>query len=891
SERPPNAEAFLGLVRDVAFKREGLVLRADPHAVAVAFGALLRTGGDADRALRAALALRDDASEAAPGLRLGFLVANAPTVVQRDGQGSVRVELRRGVTAQLDVAARRGLEGPVMVSGNLVDLLADAWRIGDPSFVDPPEGTGSAQVVDPEIEHVAPLLGPANRDQRRPLGPPGQRALVGRELPLKTLRDAFSEAIRARRSRAVLVLGEAGLGKRALVERFVASLPRTACWVLRASGSWSRRNIPMGVFLDLLARFLEIEHQTPSARIGQRLAALGLREAEVLGQTLATSLGLADAEAPQLPARTRRDRLWRLVRRLIIGLAQRRPVLVIIENLQFHDEQSLDLLREWIQAEQPWPVLGVATGRPGNRRVELVRREPNVMEIRLQELDAQARRELVARRFEDPDAAQPLTEAIVARTGGNPLFIEQTLASLIERGVVAWNAQGRHLVVKQPGAQIALPRTIEAALGERLEELSPADREVLQGAAVLGRHFRAAELPPLLAREVDEALTHLDDRGFIERIEGARTGTESHRFTTVSLHETCKATLSPAQARRLHGRAAELRRARPDYAEEHDAGPIAEHLMAAGRPTEAAEPALCAAEHASEVAGNVEAYYYYSLALRALTPDDPRRFEALLRRERILRAWGRRRAQVADIRQLLDTAERRADPQQLAIASVRLLRFYLEVGRPQSAERLLPRVSERVDAVPDPQPFMAVLAELRSELAFVRGRFDEAEQHAQAGLAHCGHDTRGLRQRARLLRSRGQVKAGIGRFDEAREAFEEALSLARRIDNVRLEANLLNSLGEVAGRSTHYQEAIDYFKASLAIDRELGDRFTTGRKLANLGMAYATIGLWRRAERYLRKALELHEAVGHPGEWGDVVVALGEVVASLGDLDASQALL
>lgn len=894
ASRPaPDAAAFLSLARDVAFKREGLVLRADAQAVVLAFGALIRTGGDAERALRAALALREDAGDAAPGLRLAFLVANAPTVVQRDAHGVVRVELRPGVAQQLTATARRSLDGPVMVSGNLVDLLADAWRFGDSSFVDPPEeGTGSARVADHEIEHVAPLLGPATREQRRPVGPPGGRALlVGRELELKILRDAFSEAIRSRRSRAVLVVGEPGLGKRALVERFVGSLPRTACWVLRATGSWSRRNAPMGVFLDMLARFLEIEHHTPTAAIVERLTGLGVREAETLGRTLATSLGLADADPPGLSSRSRRDRLWRLVRRLIIGLSQRRPVLVIIENLQFHDEQSLDLLREWIQAFQPWPVLGVATGRPGNRRVELVRREPNIIEIRLRELDEEARRDLLMRRFDDPVAAEPLVGAILAHTGGNPLFIEQTLASLVERGVVAWNPQGRHLVVRQPGAAVALPRSIEAALGERIEELAPNDREVLQAAAVLGRHFRAPELPLLLDRDVDEALLHLVAKGFVERIEGARRGTEDYRFATVSLHEACKAALSHAQAERLNGRAAERRRDRSDYSPERDAGPIAEHLMAAGRPADAIEPALRAAADASEVDGNVEAYYYFSLALRALSDDDPRRFDALLRRERILRAWGRRRAQVADIRLLLRSAEHRADPVCSAIAAIRLLRFYLEVGRPQPAERLLPRVDERVAAVPDPAPFHAVVDELRSELAFMQGRFGDAEQHAADGLRHCADDTRGLRQRARLLHRLGQVKSGVGRFDEAREAFEEALSLARRIDNVRLEAHLLNALGEVAGRSTHYQEALDYFKASLHIDRELGDRFATGRKLANLGLAYAAIGLHRRAERYLRKALELHRAVGHPGEWGDVVVALGEVVASLGDLGAARALL
>jgi len=217
ASRPqPEPAAFLGLARDVAFKREALVLRADAEAVVLAFGALIRTGGDAERALRAALALRDDAGDAAPGLRLGFLVANAPTVVQRDAHGAVRVELPSPVARQLAATARRHLDGPVMVSGNLVDVLADAWRFGDSSFVEAPEeGTGSARMADHELEHVAPLLGPATRDQQRPVGPPGGPALlVGRELELKILRDSFSEAIRARRSRAVLVVGEPGLGKR-----------------------------------------------------------------------------------------------------------------------------------------------------------------------------------------------------------------------------------------------------------------------------------------------------------------------------------------------------------------------------------------------------------------------------------------------------------------------------------------------------------------------------------------------------------------------------------------------------------------------------------------------------------------------------------------------------
>ncbi|MFO0634953.1 MAG: protein kinase [Nannocystaceae bacterium] len=886
---------FGTLVRDLAFKRDAQVLRCDPHAAIVAFGTLLRTADDADRALRVALALREDIGEAAPGWRLGLVVANAAAVLQRSGAGPVLAELRRGVAEQLDHVARHFIEGPVMVSGNLVELLARAWRFGDGSFVEPAAGvSGTATVIDHELEHVAPLQGPALEDERKiHLAPGGRSVLYGRELELKALRDALAEAIRARESRAVLVLGSPGMGKRALVERFVASLPRTACWVLRAAGSWSRRNVPLGVFLELLQRFLGIEHDTLREQIAARLAEHGVSDGARLAEALASALGLRDAVDGELDPFTRRDRLWRLVRRLITALAQRRPVLVVLENIHFHDEQSALLLREWVQSRHPWPILGISTGRPGHLRVEMIRREANVSVLELGELDEQARRDLIVRRFEDEAAATELADAILSRTGGNPLFIEQVLASLLDRGVIAWNAQGRLLTLRQRGAAIELPPSVEAALAEGIEELSRSDREVLQGAALLGRAFRPTELADLLARNVSKSLENLLARHFLERVATQSPHGESFRFATVSLHEVCKAGVAPDEARRLHGRAAELRRARPDYAPERDDGPIAEHLVQADRGTEAIEPAMRAAMRAYEVAGNVEAHYFLSQALRAMPADDPRRWDALLRRERILRAWGRRRAQGADVRQLLKTAEQLGDPEKLVIASIRLLRFYLEVGRAGQAERLIPRLRERIAALAAAKAgaFSAVLGELESELAYTRGEFDEAERVAREALAHCGSGPRGARQRCRLLRSIGQVANSQGRFAEARLVYGEALDIARELGNPRLEANLLNALGEVAGRSTHYQEAVDCFKAALAIDRDLGDRYLTGRKLANLGATYAAIGLYRRAERCLRKALELHEAVGHPGEFNDVIVQLGEVMAHLGDLEAARALL
>ncbi|MCA9700085.1 MAG: tetratricopeptide repeat protein, partial [Myxococcales bacterium] len=426
-------------------------------------------------------------------------------------------------------------------------------------------------------------------------------------------------------------------------------------------------------------------------------------------------------------------------------------------------------------------------------------------------------------------------------------------------------------------AEIELPPSIEGALQARIDELAPGDRDTLLAAAILGRSFRAGELAELVEQNVSRSLRSLTSLDLLERELGSeqdsepgmdlaldlattRGGPETLHFSTVSLHEVCKAQIPPASLEQLHGRAAEIKLRRRDYGPGRDDGPIADHLMHAGRYAEAFAPAMRAARHAENVAGNVEAYYYLTQALRALDSDDPRRFDVLLEREPILRAWGRRRAQGADIRQLLAIADnlegidRSEREQKQVVASLRLLRFYLECGRTHRAARLVPRLQAKVHALREPEHFLAILGELESELMFARGHFEEAETIARDAMAFCSGDSRGVRQRVRLLRAMGRVQLGTGRLQSAGETFREALHLARSIGHRRLEGEALNNIGEVAGRSTHYQEAIDCFKAALAIDRDLGDRFATGVKLANLGLAYTAIGLYRRAERYLRKA-------------------------------------
>jgi serine/threonine protein kinase/tetratricopeptide (TPR) repeat protein len=957
-ERPPAPTQFLALARDIAYKRDARVVELDVTGVLLAFGTELDAGDTDDLAVRTALALRDAVGEAAPGYGLGVALAGLVLPGASGGvdvpsalatrlhaiagaaldatimvAGDLPVRLRRAWrvghahhdaphNAPRDAAAdrhRRSAPGssdisdlhlaPVPVRDD-TDLSrprrsasgsSDSSDLGRPAPApvrDDRDGDTSAPAASdaPDALPLAPLLGPAGEPEPRTLTlTAGRPVLVGRELELKAVRDAFAEAIRGRSARAVLVVGEAGMGKRALVDRFVAGLPRAACVVLRGGGQWRRRNSSLGAFLDLLRDYLEVDETTTPADLEARLAATELGNAEPLALALAAALGLPGAADREPDPLERRDRVWRLARRLIRALARRRPVLLVLEQLHFLDEHSLRLLAAWLHRRPALPLLVLATARPGPR-ADAFRPLPGVHTVELRELDAHARRDLVLRRFDDPADAEPLAAAILAHTGGNPLFIEETLADLLRRGILGWAPGGRHLQVRQRGATIDVHPTIEAALQARLDALDPDDRDLVDAAAVLGASFRLGELAALLARPpepVTAAAARLVDHGLFAAEPGARH--PAARFATLALHDVVKHHLSPGTAAGLHRQAAAIKQRRADHKPGQGDGPIADHYAQAGDLAAAVDPAMRAARSARDVAGNVEAHHYWTVALRAMDPADPRRLEALLARADILQAWGRRRAQGADVRQILLFAERSGDPEIEVVALARLLRFYIEVERLHRADQIYPRLVRATEALVASDPTMdlhrAVGGEIGAELMTARGQIDEAEALARGALAHCPPGARGLQQRCRLLTCIGRAQLADGELALARDSFEATLELARGAGHRRLEAEALTRLGEVAGRRGDYQEAVDLLRAALQIDRDLGDRSGTGLKLANLGMAYTAIGVYHRADRYLRKALELHEALGHAGLMGDVVVHLGEVSAELGDTAGARALL
>ena len=240
-ERPPPPTRFLALARDIAYKRDAQVRQLDATGLSLVFGALLDTGDTDDTAVRVALALREAIGEAAPGYGIGVALAGLSLPLLRGPGGLEQAEIPHEQARRLQAIASAAIDGAVMLTGDLAERLQRGWRIGAPrtAGLDTGSDPGLSHRTDDGVsgadplERAAPLLAPVREADERPLAP-GRVVLIGRELEQKTLRDSFAEAIRARSSRAVLLVGAAGVGKRALIERFVASLPRGATGPSRA---------------------------------------------------------------------------------------------------------------------------------------------------------------------------------------------------------------------------------------------------------------------------------------------------------------------------------------------------------------------------------------------------------------------------------------------------------------------------------------------------------------------------------------------------------------------------------------------------------------------------------------------------------------------------------
>ena len=524
-------ERFYDAMAEEIQRAGGTVEKFVGDAVMAAFGAAVAHEDHAERALHAALAMRRRFAELfGDSLSLDIGVNSGEVVVGEPREGSSFVTGDAvNVAARLEQAAA---PGEILVGERTAAAARGAFEFGDARTV---EVKGKAQGV-----ACRPLL--RGVSLTRPRGVVGlRRAFVGRQQELELLEATYDRAVHSGEPHLVTIVGDAGVGKSTLVRalwdwlRSRSPEPRLLTGRCLPYG----RGITYSPLGEVLKEHLGLLDSDPPETVLQRLG-----NREILGLTLGLEVA---AELHPLAARERLHEAWVA---LVDELVDERPAAILVGDLHRAEEPLFELLDRLLR-DVSGPLLLLATARPelldsrplwgaGRRNATRLWLEPLLLEEAARMLEALLGSELPAR----------LHRLALERAEGNPFFVEELVAVLIDRGFLMPRVGGWDL--RDLPTRLQMPDSVQSVLAARIDLLGPPEKAALQSASVVGRVFWADPVSELLGG-VEADLRVLVERDFIRRRpESSLAGEREFAFKHALTRDVAYESLPKARRAHLH---------------------------------------------------------------------------------------------------------------------------------------------------------------------------------------------------------------------------------------------------------------------------------------------------------------------------------------------------
>jgi class 3 adenylate cyclase/tetratricopeptide (TPR) repeat protein len=461
-------------------------------AIMVIFGVPESHEDDPGRAVRAALELHKSVAARAPELRrkVGVDVA-------------LHSGINTGVVVTGELHVDGGTAGPL---GDTINTAARLMEMAGPGEILVGPETRRAIEAAFELDEIGDeyLKGKAEAIQvarvighaSKPADRPRRRArFIGRQEEIGVLLGGVERLLDGEGG-AVAICGGAGTGKTRLVEELRARVGLDVRWLEGRAYPYAE-NIPYFLLSNLLNWSWRIrESDSPATvqrKVREGIAALDAQP-EALMPVIAKLYGFEIEGAAFIDREAYRERLFHALSRLLAALAEARPTVVCLQDLQWADASSLYLVRRLLAAP-PAPVLFVCNYRPGPELGDVAR------EIILGEFSPRQTRQLVESLLDDEAPPDDLIRFVEGQAGGNPFFVEELVNALVESRTLERRADAWSL--RSLPAETTIPSTIRGVIAARIDRLDETSRLVLRRAAVLGREFLPSVLDRLVEREVD----------------------------------------------------------------------------------------------------------------------------------------------------------------------------------------------------------------------------------------------------------------------------------------------------------------------------------------------------------------------------------------------------
>ena len=620
----------------------------------------------------------------------------------------------------------------------------------------------------------------------------GLTKFVGRDSELEQIGQALERA-RAGHGQVVAVVGEPGVGKSRLYWEFTRS-HRARDWLVleSASVSYGKASAYLPV-IELLRGYFQIEAGDETRKIREKVTGKVLSLDRALEPWLAAFLSLLDvpAEDPgwnRLEPGQRRQRTLDGVKRLLLRESQVQPLLVLFEDLHWIDAETQAFLESLIESLPTARLLLLVNYRPeyahgwGSktyyRQLQIAPLPPESADALLDDLLGTA-----------PTLA-PLKRLVIERSEGNPFFMEETVRSLVETGVLA-GARGAYRPTG-PVRGLQVPATAQAMVAARIDRLTPEDKRLLQTAAVIGTDVPLALLQAI-AEEPEERL-----RGGLGRLQATEFLYETRLFPEIEYafkhaltHEVAYGSLLAERRRALHARIVEAIEALyTDRLDEH-VDRLARHALR-GELGDRAVPHLRRAglrAAARSALKDARAWFEQALGILEGLPEDraalEQAFDTRLELLSVLSMIDELRLALGHLRAAEGVAQRLTDDRRRGRALAFLARVHLTMGALDEAMEAGTSAAEIARGLGDPELWFLARSALGATY-YLRAEFDEAVRLATENLAafpplQAGASPGDPRLAEMLVTNRSfliRSLSELGRFAEAAPHEAEAIRLA-----------------------------------------------------------------------------------------------------------------
>jgi len=832
----------------------GVVEKFIGDAVMAVWGSPVATEDDAERAVRAALDLVEavkafGADVGAPGLRAraGVLTGEAAVTLGAEAEGMVLGDMVNTASRIQSVAE----PGCVLVGESTRWATDDAIAYQD---------TGAHELkgkAEPLTLWRALRVVSGARGKQRAAGL--EAPFVGRDRELRLVKETFHASADESRAQIVSVIGTAGIGKSRLTwefEKYFDGLAEVVNWHRGRCPSYGE-GVTYWALAEMVKMRCGIAEEESGSSAMTKLRALLDEEVPVseerrwIEPRVATLLGLEDGASGD------RDELFSAWRLFFERLADRFPTVMVFEDIQWADSSLLDFIEYLLEWSRNSRLFVVTLGRP-----ELAERRPNwgagkrnFISLYLEPISEQHMQSLLAGLV--PGLPEEVERQILERAQGVPLYAVETVRMLLDRGLLA--EEGSVYRMTGPIEDLEVPATLQALIAARLDGLSPQERLVVQDGSVLGKTFfkeGAAAVSGLSEDELDPILAALVTKEIFTVQSDPRSPERGqYSFLQDLVKQVAYNMISKKERKTKHLAAASFIRNAWQGDEDEVVEVVASHYLQAYELEPGSEDAAQikgeargmlgkAGEHAASLGAHHEGQRYFQQA--AEFSDIGIERTSMMERAGEMALVGARFSEADAL--LIDALEGYESLGETHPAARVAARFAHSLWAEGHLDEAIERMQRAYTVLSEDEPGqeIATLAAQLGRFFYFQGQFDLSAARIDEAL-EIAEELVLPAVTAEALNTKSMIVSDKSRPEESFALLSHALKLALDNDLSEVALRAYFNLADLVCRTDHYEEARELFQQALTLSRRVGNRLWLQYLLRDTPIPLGMLGRWDEA--------------------------------------------